>query len=126
MTRSLITCTDDETVESAMHLMSDSNVSSLVVEPDAKGQWGILTRRDIVAKIVRGGKNPATTKVRELATRPVVSVPAETSIREAASMIADSSFSRLTVAQGDKVIGIVTETDIFNAVDKFGWAADAG
>jgi len=124
MTRSLITCTDDETVESAMHLMTDSNVSSLVVEPNAKGEWGILTRRDIVAKIVRGGKNPATTKVRDVATRPVVSVPAETSIREAASKIADSSFSRLTVAQGSKLIGIVTETDIFNAVDKFGWAGD--
>jgi isocitrate dehydrogenase len=124
MTRALITCTDDETVESAMHLMTDSNVSSLVVEPNAQGEWGILTRRDIVAKIVRGGKNPATTKVRDVATRPVVSVPAETSIREAASKIADSSFSRLTVAQGDKLIGIVTETDIFNAVDKFGWAGD--
>jgi len=124
MTRSLITVTDDETVESAMHVMTENNVSSVVVEPQGKGDWGILTRRDIVAKIVRGGKNPATTKVKDIATRPVVSVPAETSIREAASKIADSSFSRLTVTQGEKIIGIVTETDIFNAVDKFGWAGD--
>ncbi|MGH8431823.1 MAG: isocitrate dehydrogenase (NADP(+)), partial [Solimonas sp.] len=122
MTRSLITVTDEETVESAMHVMADNDISSVVVEPNGKGEYGILTRRDIVAKIVRGGKNPATTKVRDIATRPVVSVPAETSIREAAAKIADSSFSRLTVAQGDKIIGIVTETDIFNAVDKFGWA----
>lgn len=124
MTRSLITVSGAETVENAMHRMTENNISSVVVEPDARGIWGILTRRDIVSKIVRGGKNPATTKVDAIASRPVVSVPAETSIREAAALIADASYSRLTVSQGDKIIGIVTETDIFNAVEKFGWSAE--
>jgi isocitrate dehydrogenase len=122
MTRSLITVTDEETVESAMHVMTDNDISSVVVEPNAKGVYGILTRRDIVSKIVRGGRNPATTKVKDIATRPTVSVPAETSIREAADHLSEHNFSRLTVTQGDKIIGIVTETDIFNAVEKFGWA----
>ena len=125
MTRSLITVTDDETVEQAMHLMTDNNISSVVVEPDKDGVWGIITRRDIVAKIVRGkGRNPATTKVRDVASRPIVSVTAETSIRDAASKITDSNISRFTVVQGKEVIGIVTETDIFNAVEKYGWAVE--
>nr|WP_245611679.1 CBS domain-containing protein [Nevskia soli] len=125
MTRSLITVTDEETVEQAMHLMTDNNISSVVVEPDQDGVWGIITRRDIVAKIVRGkGRNPATTKVRDVASRPIVSVTAETSIREAASKITDSNLSRFTVVQGKDVIGIVTETDIFNAVEKYGWAVE--
>jgi isocitrate dehydrogenase len=125
MTRALITVRDDETVEQAMHVMTDNNISSVVVEPDVRGEWGILTRRDIVAKIVRGaGRNPGTTKVREIATRPVVSVPAEMSIREAAGRISDSNLSRFTVAQGKDMIGIVTETDIFNAVEKYGWVVE--
>jgi len=125
MTRSLITVRDEETVEQAMHVMSDNNVSSVVVEPNAQGEWGILTRRDIVAKIVRGaGRNPGTTKVGEIATRPVVSVPAELSIREAAGRISDSNLSRFTVAHGRDIIGIVTETDIFNAVKKYGWVVE--
>jgi isocitrate dehydrogenase len=124
MTRTLVTVADDETVDAAMHLMTDNGVSSLVVEPDKKGQWGILTRRDIITKIVHAGKNSATTKVRDIATRPVVSVPAETTIREAARIIADKRFSRLTVAQADRVIGIVTETDLFDAVERFGWIGD--
>ncbi len=125
MTRSLITVTDDETVEQAMHLMTDNDISSLVVEANKDGVWGIITRRDIVAKIVRGaGRNPATTKVRDVASRPIVSVPAETSIRDAASKITDSNISRFTVVQGKDVIGIVTETDIFNAVEKYGWAVE--
>lgn len=124
MTRTLITVSGDETVDSAMHRMTENNISSVVVEPNANGEWGILTRRDIVAKIVRGNKSSSTTKVNEIASRPVVSISAETSIRDAAALIADASFSRLTVTQGEKIIGIVTQTDIFNAVEKFGWAAE--
>nr|WP_234981544.1 CBS domain-containing protein [Fontimonas thermophila] len=124
MTRSLITVSDNETVESAMHVMADNDISSVVVEPNEQGEWGIVTRRDIVAKIVHPGKNPATTRVKEICTRPVVSVPAEMSIREAAAKISSSNFSRFTVEQGGKIIGIVTETDIFNAVEKFAWAQE--
>jgi len=125
MTRALITVTDAETVEQAMHVMTENDVSSVVVEPNAAGEWGILTRRDIVTKIVRGSRNPATTRIEEVATRPVESVSAETSIREAARIITERNYSRLPVSQGDRIIGIVTEQDIFDTVDKFGWAVDA-
>jgi isocitrate dehydrogenase len=124
MTRTLITVTDDETVEQAMHAMTENDVSSVAVEPNGKGEWGIITRRDIVTKIVRANKSPSSTKVRDVASRPLFSVPPETSIREAADILAQKNFSRLTITQGGRVIGIVTETDIFNAVDKFGWVAE--
>ena len=125
MTRTLITVTDHENAEAALHLLKENNVSSLIVEPDEQGQWGIMTRRDIISKIVHAGKNPSTTRVRELATRPIVSVPVETSIREAARLLAERSISRLPVAQGDRIIGIVTETDIVHTVERYGWGGDA-
>ena len=121
MTRALITTNEGETVEQAMHQMHGSNVSCIVIEPNKKGEWGIMTRRDIVTKIVHANKNPATTKVEAIASRPLFSVPAETTIREASKILADRNFSRLAIAQGDKIIGIVTETDIFNSVERFGW-----
>jgi isocitrate dehydrogenase len=121
MTRSLITVGDDDSVENAMHLMTQNNVSCIVVEPNKKGDWGIMTRRDIVTKIVHANRNTATAKVRDIASRPLFSVPAETTIREAAKILAEKNFSRLAIAQGDKIIGIVTETDIFNSVERFGW-----
>ena len=124
MTRTLVTVRDDETVESAMHVMQENDVSCVVVEPNQKGEWGILTRRDIVTKIVRGNKSPASVKVKDIASSPAVSVPAEMGLREAANMLAEKNFSRLTIAQGGKLIGIVTETDIFNALEKFGWTTE--
>ncbi len=80
-----------------------------------------MTRRDIVTKIVHANRNTATAKVKDIASRPLFSVPAETTIREAARILAEKNFSRLAIAQGDKIIGIVTETDIFNSVERFGW-----
>lgn len=122
MTRSLMTVNDSESVEQAMHTMTDNDVSSVVVEPNAAGEWGILTRRDIITKVVRNNKSPASLKVKDVANRPLFSVPAETSIHEAAEILAEKGYSRITISQGDKIIGIVTETDIFNAVEKYGAA----
>ncbi|MGQ0586830.1 MAG: isocitrate dehydrogenase (NADP(+)) [Gammaproteobacteria bacterium] len=121
MTRSLITVGGDDSVESAMHEMTSNNVSCIVVEPNKKGEWGIMTRRDIVTKIVHANRSTASSKVNDIASRPLFSVPAETTIREAAKLLAEKNFSRLAIAQGDKIIGIVTETDIFNSVERFGW-----
>ena len=122
MTRSLMTVNDSESVEQAMHTMTDNDVSSVVVEPNAAGEWGILTRRDIITKVVRNNKSPASLKVKDVATRPLFSVPAETSIHEAAEILAEKNYSRITISQGEKIIGIVTQTDIFNAVEKYGAA----
>ena len=121
MTRSLIMVTDTETVDNAMHQMHESNVSCIVVEPNGKGEWVIMTRRDIVTKIVHANRSTSTTKVGDIASRPLFTVPAETSIREASKILAEKNFSRLAIAAGGKVIGIVTETDIFNSVERFGW-----
>jgi isocitrate dehydrogenase len=121
MTRTLITATDTDTVEDAMHQMQANNVSCIVVEPNKKGEWGIMTRRDIVTKIVHANRSTATAKVKDIVSRPLFSVPAETTIREAAKILAEKNFSRLAISQGDKIIGIVTETDIFNSVERFGW-----
>ena len=124
MTRSLITVRDEETVEAAMHVMADNSVNALVVEPDSDGQWGILTKRDIITKIVNGSRNPASTRVAEIATRPLVSVPVETTVREAANILSEKHFSRLTIEQGGRVVGMVSEDDIFETVEKFGWTAE--
>ncbi|MGH8458539.1 MAG: isocitrate/isopropylmalate family dehydrogenase, partial [Nevskiales bacterium] len=121
MTRSLVTIADDASVDEAMHRMREADISSIVVEPGKSGQWGIMTRRDIVTKIVRDNKSTAQTRVGQIASRPLVTVPPETSLNEAAQLIGKKNISRLLVEQNGKIIGIVTETDIFQSVERFGW-----
>ena len=113
MTRTLITVADSASVDEAMHLMQSENVSSIVVEPNDAGEWGIMTRRDIVTKIVRSNLSPTDTTVGEICSRPVFAVPPDMSLREAASAMADKNFSRLLVEKDGDMIGIASETDIF-------------
>ncbi|MEC9406787.1 MAG: isocitrate dehydrogenase (NADP(+)) [Pseudomonadota bacterium] len=124
MTRTLITVADSATVDEAMHLMQSENVSSIVVEPNDAGEWGIMTRRDIVTKIVRSNLSPTDTTVGEICSRPVFAVAPDMSLREAASAMADKNFSRLLVQKDGDMIGIASETDIFETVERFGWAAE--
>ncbi|GAB3682320.1 isocitrate dehydrogenase (NADP(+)) [Salinisphaera aquimarina] len=126
MTRSLITVTDATSVHDAMHEMRKNEVSSLVVEPNDSGDWGIMTRRDIVTKIVRDDKSPTDLTVGQIASRPVVTVSPDTQLREAANVIAEKNISRLLVADKDgKLLGITTETDIFGAIEQSGWLPEA-
>ena len=124
MTRTLITVADSASVDEAMHLMQSENVSSIVVEPNDAGEWGIMTRRDIVTKIVRSNLSPTDTTVGEICSRPVFAVSPDMSLREAASAMADKNFSRLLVEKDGDMIGIASETDIFETVERFGWAAE--
>lgn len=121
MTRTLITVADDSSLEDAMHLMRDNNISSLVVEPGKNGQWGIMTRRDIVTKIVRDNKSPANVRVKNIATRPVVTVIPDSDLHNAAGVMSEHNISRLLVEENEQIIGIVTETDIVQTVERFGW-----
>ncbi len=124
MTRSLITVRDEASLEDAMHAMRQNNISSLVVEPDANGSWGIMTRRDIVTKIVRDNVSPTSVRVRDIATRPVVTVDPDVDLHDAAEVMSDNNISRVLVEENGQIIGIVTETDVVGTVERFGWAPE--
>ncbi len=58
----------------------------------------------------------ATLPVRALLRRPPVTVAPETPIREAARRMRDERVSSLLVAQGERLIGLVTDRDLRNRV----------
>jgi acetoin utilization protein AcuB len=51
--------------------------------------------------------------VRDVMTREVLTVNHDTPIEEAARIMADNKIGGLPVIQDDKVVGIITETDLF-------------
>ena len=74
---------------------------------------GMLTDRDIVVKALAQGKDPATTRVGDLAQRTVVWIRADASFEEALSLMGEHAVKRLPVMDENKrLCGIVTEADI--------------
>jgi acetoin utilization protein AcuB len=83
---------------------------------------GIVSERDLL----RAMPSPATSLsvweipellnrllVREVMTRHVVVVHAETPIQEAAQLMVDHKIGGLPVVDDGRVVGVITETDIF-------------
>lgn len=114
-----------EPVNRAMQRMREQNRHAVLVAPDANDErWGIMTQRDVVNKIISTNRSPTRVQVGEIATRPVVMVPDDTSLLEVSSHMVRSNIRRVVVSKNDKPVGIVSDTDLFRTVEEFGWSHD--
>jgi acetoin utilization protein AcuB len=84
---------------------------------DAEGRLvGIVDRADLESFLARAG-SPGIVKrqhrVDQVMTRVVVSVPPGCPLEEAATLMLDHKIGSLPVVEAERVVGIITETDIF-------------
>jgi isocitrate dehydrogenase len=121
MTRMPVTVKAGTKVSEAMHLMREHGISSVLVAPSGDGEWGIMTQRDVVSRIVHANRSPAMVKVEEIATMPLVTVPVDMSLYDCSSQMIGANIRRVVVAQNEVPIGIVSDTDLFRSVEEFGW-----
>ncbi len=117
MTSPVIDIEPTATVAEAIEKMRQSNVSSLLVKRE-KGMetWGFMTVTDIIEKVVARGVNPAELLVHEIMSKPVITVSPKHSIQECAALLARADIRRVLVYDGKKIVGIVSSSDIFNAL----------
>lgn len=121
MTRKVIAIAPSSNVMEAMHLMHQQGITSVLVEPGDYGEWGIMTMRDVLKRIVTANRAPEDVTVGEIATRPLIYVTADTSLRDCSQLMIDKNIRRAVVREGDQPIGIVSDTDIFQVVEERGW-----
>ena len=123
MNPNLVTMAGDTSVEDAMHLMRERRISSVVVQPapdEAEGM-GIMTQRDVISRVVSATRQPNQVRISEVATRPLITVPEDTSLLDCAERMGAENIRRMVVidTQG-RPIGIISDTDIFASVEQFG------
>ena len=110
------------TVAEAIHRMHERGISSILVEPqNPGGPYGIMTKRDVLSKVVAPGKDPHQLRVAELMSSPIITIPPSTSLRECSLLMLEKDIRRVLVARGAEILGIVSDTDIFAAVEERGW-----
>lgn len=115
MTRDVTVTQAAVTVKQADEVMSSRNISSLVVVEDDE-VVGIITERDILKKVVAPQKDPGAVKVEEIMLFPVVRVPSSCSIFRAVRIMESRGIRRVVVMDDDRLVGILTQTDIFKTV----------
>jgi isocitrate dehydrogenase len=98
--------------------MRSRGITSVVVEPNSAGEWGILTMRDVMKKIVREELPFSGTTVDDVATRPLITIDPSASLRECADTMLAKNIRRVVVARDGQPIGIISETDMFRYVEE--------
>ncbi|MFQ5909425.1 MAG: cyclic nucleotide-binding/CBS domain-containing protein [Thermoplasmata archaeon] len=102
-----------ETVDLASKLMKDKGIGSLIIVKNGK-PVGIITEKDIVAKVVAENAQPSAVKVKEIMSSPVKTIHPHESVENAAKLMAENKIRRLVVSEGDELLGIVTENDVLS------------
>lgn len=98
----------DATVADAVRLMHERNAGAVVVQSAIKDMVGIFTERDLLRRVVAGGKDPVRTRVRDVMTANVVCAQAEDDAWELLRVMLEANFRHLPVMDGRQLIGMVS------------------
>jgi CBS domain-containing protein len=112
MTRDVEVVHPNATLEEAAEKMKQLNVGPLPV-CDGDRLVGMLTDRDVTVRATAAGRDPKTTRVREVMTDEVLYCFEDQDTNEAARVMEDKQIRRLVVLNRDKrLVGIVSLGDL--------------
>ncbi|NIO48851.1 MAG: CBS domain-containing protein [Candidatus Aminicenantes bacterium] len=118
MTKNVVYIDGNETAANAIRLMKEKGVSSLVVNRrDLEDAWGIMTRKDVVSKVVDPGRDPDVVHVFEIMTKPLVMVSPGLELKYCARLFNQIGIRRAPVFDGKEIVGILSNTNIFFAIE---------
>ena len=112
MTKSVISVDAALTINETAKMMEDGKVGAVIVMED-NVPVGIVTDRDFSVKVAAHAYQ-ITEPVKQIMSSPLFSINSDESVRIAADLMHDRAVRKLPVISEDKVIGIITATDIVN------------
>ncbi|MBY5935671.1 CBS domain-containing protein [Tateyamaria omphalii] len=110
MTRDPVICAPGETIRAAAELMAARRISSVCIV-DAEGFRGIVTVRDINAKVVAGGMSPDVPVERVMTPAPLT-LPPDALGLDVLHMMMERHIGHVPIVEGEQLVGIVTQTDL--------------
>ena len=111
MTRCVVTVDIEMNVVDVAKKMMKNDVGCVIVVRGAK-PVGIVSERDIVRKLVSKNAKPGSMRAGDLMTEPIITVSDDTSLLDTTKKMAKMKIRRLPVMKENKMVGIVSETDI--------------
>lgn len=122
MSRPPITVRENVGVDDALRLMHSEGIRRLPVVDKRGKMVGIVSELDLL----KVSPSPATSlsvfeipyllakvKMKDIMTKDVITVAEDTPLEEAARIMADNKIGGMPVTRDDKLIGVITETDLF-------------
>jgi CBS domain-containing protein len=121
MNRKVQTDFEDQNIMSACNIMHANNIGSVIIvtRNDDRIPAGIITERDIVRIVGKLNPDLLNTPLKSLMSRPLITIEESASMTDASKLMNTKKIRRLVVVDSNnKMSGILTQNDIFRAIDK--------
>lgn len=122
MTEPVSTIGPDTQIHEALQSMQDQGIRRLPVVDETGTLEGLVSEKDLLNASASGATSLSVWElnyllskitVGDIMTRNVITITQDTPLEEAARIMADNKIGSLPVVENGKVIGIITETDLF-------------
>lgn len=110
MNKSVVTAKPELTLKEASAVMTKLHIGSLVVM-EGKKILGIITNSDII-KAIAVSKGVESTTVTDIMSKNVIKVEPDKELEDAVDLMIKNKIKKLPVVDGNKLIGIITTSDI--------------
>ena len=110
MNNSIISVDSSVTATNAAKMMEDTGVGAVVVLENNL-PVGIVTDRDFAIKIT-AHSYPIDTPVRRIMSSPLISIDSNSDLWIASDLMSSRNVRKLPVIDDDKVVGILTSSDL--------------
>jgi CBS domain-containing protein len=107
-----------QTTSDAIKLMKDRSVRSVLVTDTKKEVIGLVSKTDILYRVLALRKSPARVTLEEIMTTPIISIPPSMSVADALSVMEKHVIRQVAVSSGNKVYGLISRDDIIVKMEK--------
>jgi len=114
MSRSVLAVDSSVAASEAAKMMEDAGVGALVITEHSL-PVGIVTERDFAVKVAAHAY-PLDTPVRRIMSSPLIVVNRDESVWVAADLMVGRGVRKLPVADGDRIVGMITKTDLIRQI----------
>ncbi len=114
-----ITVNKNATLQKASEIMRENNVGALLVVDDENQYVGIVSDKRIAREGLAKGHDPATTLVQAVMRKNPISIDSHQLARDAQAVMKANGVRHLVVKEGEKIIGILTLSDLIRFYTDF-------
>lgn len=115
MSKDVITCRKETSLHDIARMMENYQVGDVVVmQGDTIA--GVITDTDVVRRMCAEKKSPEKTFANELMSSPAITLSAENTLLDAATMMNEKKIKRVVITDKDKLVGLFSVTDLADAL----------
>ncbi len=112
MSSPVIESKENETAEEVAQKMMRYRVGAIIVTDKNGSPLGIVTKTDLVEKVIARNLKPDDVKARDIMTTPLETIDPEAKIEDALRKMSKLKISRLAVVYKNRLMGLISVKDI--------------